>query len=125
MAAEQAVGRVARRRRRAAGFTAVVVGCCLLIAAGARAETPRPAAGPATSPPTVEILRGSVAPPSAPVEPAAGPDQRRVVGGERVWFVDEAGGRLIGCRLVNTIDVGGRAIRCTERSLPKGRPARD
>ena len=125
MAAERAVCRVAQRRRRAAGPTTVVVGCCLLIAVGARAETPRPAAGQASSPPTVEILRGSMAPPSAPVEPAAGPDQRRAVGGERVWFVDEAGGKLIGCRLVNTIDVGGQAIRCTERSLPKRRPARD
>jgi len=96
----------------------------MLAAIGADAQTADPAEP--TSRPSVEILRGSAAaPPPAPVEPAAGPDQRRAVGGERVWFVDEAGGTLIGCRIVNTIDVGRQAIRCTERPLPEGRPARD
>lgn len=125
MAAEQEVCGAAHRRRWAAGLTTVVVGCCLLITAGAPAQTASPQTGQAASPPPVEILRGSAAPPPARVEPAAGPDQRRAVGGERVWFVDEGSGTLTGCRLINTIYVGRQAIRCTERRLPKGRPVRD
>jgi len=121
MAAEQDPWSARHRRRWAGGLGIFVVGCCMLVAASARAET----AGDDPNPLPVEILRGSVATPPVPVEPGAGPDQRRAIAGERLWFVDEAGGRLVGCRLINTIQVGGQAIRCTERPLPKGRPARD
>jgi hypothetical protein len=98
-----------------------LVGGIMLTAASAMAQ-PQAAA---ESPPPVEILRGSVAPPAPRIEPEAGNDERLVIAGERLWLVDEAGGRLTGCRLINTIDVGRQAIRCTERRLPKGRPVRD
>jgi hypothetical protein len=107
--------------RSAIRLAAAVMGGSLLVAANTWAQTETPAA----SRPPVEILRGSVAPPAPRVEPAAGPDARSAIAGERLWLVDEAGGRLTGCRLINTLHVGGQAIRCTERPLPKGRPARD
>jgi hypothetical protein len=72
-----------------------------------------------------EILRGSVAPPPPRVEPAAGPDERLVAAGERIWFVDPSSRRLTGCRLINTIEVDGQAIRCTERRLPRGAARRN
>ena len=79
------------------------------------------AAGAAGQP---EILRGSVVPQPA-IEPAAGPEEPRVVAGDRVWFVDREAGRLTACRLINTIQVGGQAVRCTERRLPRGAALRD
>ena len=122
-----------RRHRGAGGQAAVLVACFLAATTGAAAQPASPAesaspaatASPDASPPAVEVLRGSVATPPVPVEPAAGPDQRHAIGGERVWFVDEGSGTLTGCRLINTIYVGRQAIRCTERRLPKGRPVRD
>lgn len=72
-----------------------------------------------------EILRGSVAPPPPRVEPAAGPGERLVAAGDRIWFVDRSARRLTGCRLINTIEVDGQAIRCTERRLPRGAAGRD
>ena len=121
MAGVRGFWKAARERGSANGLAAAVMCGSLLVAASSWAQTETPAA----SPPPVEILRGSVAPPAARVEPGAGPDARSAIAGERLWLVDEAGGRLTGCRLINTLDVGGQAIRCTERPLPKGRPARD
>jgi hypothetical protein len=71
-----------------------------------------------------DILRGSVAPPPR-VEPSAGAEGRVVAAGERIWFVDRSAKRLTGCRLINTIEVDGQAIRCTERRLPRGAAWRD
>lgn len=88
------------------------------------ATTAQAAEQPMPRPAPPEVLRGSVA--AAPVvEPAAGPDGSQLVGGERVWFVDRDNRRLTGCRLVNTVQVGGQAIWCTERRLPRGAVARD
>jgi len=67
-----------------------------------------------------EILRGSAAPPPPMIEPAAGPSERRMIAGERLWIVDEKARRVTGCRLVNTIRVGVQAIDCSTRRLPKG-----
>lgn len=72
----------------------------------------------AAQPAAPEILRGSVAPPPPVVEPAGGPAERRLVGGDRLWLVDEGARTLTGCRLVNTINVGVQAIECTTRRLP-------
>ena len=41
----------------------------------------------------------------------------RVVGGEKLWFVDSDSGRVIACRERNTATVGWRAIDCTGRTL--------
>ncbi len=109
------------QRGTAIWLAAAVVCATLSVATVTRAQTETPVA----SPPPVEILRGSVAPPAPRVEPEAGPTVRSTIAGERLWIVDEARGRLTGCRLINTLYVGGQAIHCTERSLPKGRPARD
>ena len=121
MAGVRGFWKAARERGSANGLAAAVMCGSLLVAASSWAQTETPAA----SPPPVEILRGSVAPPAARVEQGAGPDARSAIAGERLWLVDEAGGRLTGCRLINTLHVVGQAIRCTERPLPKGRPARD
>jgi hypothetical protein len=122
-----------RRRRSAGGRASVLAACFLFAATGAAAQTASPVepsraaetVSPPASPPAVEILRGSAATPPTRVEPAAGPEQRRTIAGKRVWFVDEGSGTLTGCRLINTINVGRQAIRCTERPLPKGRPKRN
>lgn len=88
------------------------------IAVGAQpAEAPRGAAMP-------EILRGSVAAPPPAVEPAAGPASEALDGqalaGDRFWVVNNERGKLVACRLVNTSQVGGQYIRCSERRLPRG-----
>jgi hypothetical protein len=88
----------------------------VLLAAGGAANG-QSAEAP-TALPVPEILRGSVAPPPA-VEPAAGPTAPTTIAGERLWFVDDARQKLIGCRLVNTSQVGGQYIRCAERRLPR------
>lgn len=122
---DRAVGRLGRALGRALIGTGVLgmafLGGTPLVAT---AQEARPDA-PQASPPPVEILRGSVAPPAPRVEPGAGPEEPEAIAGERLWIVDEATGRLTGCRLINTVQVGGQAIRCTERRLPKGRSARD
>ncbi|MFQ5972770.1 MAG: hypothetical protein ACE5Q3_10580 [Alphaproteobacteria bacterium] len=48
------------------------------------------------------------------------PSDVEIVGGEVIWFVNRADGRLVGCNLRNTFTVGVRAITCTRRSLPRG-----
>jgi hypothetical protein len=129
MAVDRALCRAGHEHGSAIWLAAAVMGSSLLVAANTWAQTETPAA----SPQPVEILRGSVAPPAQrvergvepAVEPGAGPEARAAIAGERLWIVDEASGRLTGCRLINTLYVGGQAIRCTERPLPKGRPARD
>jgi hypothetical protein len=109
-------------RRPVRGVAVALFGGIMLTAASAMAQPE----AVTESPPPVEILRGSVAPPPPPrIEPSGGVDERLVIAGERLWLVDEASGRLTGCRLINTIDVGRQAIRCTERRLPRARPARD
>lgn len=71
-----------------------------------------------------EILRGSVAAPPERIEPASGPAGNALGGqalaGDRFWMVNEERGKLVACRLVNTSEVGGQYIRCTERRLPRG-----
>ena len=121
MAADRGVWKAGHEHWSARRLGAAVAGCCMGVATAALAQTETPA----TTPPPVEILRGSVAPPAPRVEPGAGPAAPVAIAGERLWFVDEARGRLTGCRLINTLHVGGQAIRCTERPLPEGRPARD
>ena len=71
-----------------------------------------------------DILRGSTASPPPRVEPAAGPTSEALDGQalarNRFWMVNEERGKLVACRLVNTSEVGGQYIRCTERRLPRG-----
>lgn len=71
-----------------------------------------------------EILRGSVAAPPERIEPASGPAgdalDGQALAGDRFWMVNEERGKLVACRLVNTSEVGGQYIRCTERRLPRG-----
>lgn len=113
--------------RRLCALGAALVACGWLITADAIAQSRASAesSAPAENPAPVEILRGSVAPPAPRVEPGAGPAEPVAIAGERLWIVDESTGRLTGCRLINTVQVGGQAIRCTERRLPQGHAARD
>ncbi len=71
-----------------------------------------------------EILRGSVAAPPERLEPASGPASDTLDGealaGDRFWMVNNERGKLVACRLVNTSEVGGQYIRCSERRLPRG-----
>ena len=71
-----------------------------------------------------EVLRGSVATPPERIAPASGPTSdaldRQALAGDRFWMVNEERGKLVACRLVNTSEVGGQYIRCTERRLPRG-----
>jgi len=70
----------------------------------------------------VKIVRGPVsakapeqlAERTAPVDSAAG---LRIVAGEHLWLIDASGERLIGCRLRNTVYVGGTRMTCTSRSF--------
>ena len=67
----------------------------------------------------VKVVRGQ--PAAKPVEPAhpyAHSTVRRVTAGGTLWIVDGGAKRLVACRLQHTTQVGGRRIRCTERSLP-------
>ncbi|MHA1600923.1 MAG: hypothetical protein ACTSW2_08850 [Alphaproteobacteria bacterium] len=67
----------------------------------------------------VTVVRGQPAvKPVAPVRPYAHSKIRRVSAGGTLWIVDGGAKRLVACRLQNTTQVGGRRIRCTERSLP-------
>ena len=66
----------------------------------------------------VRVHRGSAAPPAWLAAPAAARPTVGAVGGDRVWFVDPAGDRLVGCRLARTADVGRSAVRCAARRLP-------
>ncbi len=112
-------GRQDARSRRATGGVALALATVMLapMAVGAQSvEAPRAAAMP-------EILRGSVAAPPA-VQPAAGPASDALDGqalaGDRFWMVNNERGKLVACRLVNTSQVGGQYIRCSERRLPHG-----
>ena len=91
-------------------------------AATARAETTAPlvlrgGAAPAGLDLPV-VLRGQAAPAAttAMAEPAAMP---LVVGGERLWLVDQAGGRIVACRLEQGVMVDRLRVRCAEAD---GRP---
>ncbi len=121
MAADHQLWSTRKDRWAARGVALALLGGIMLSAASAMGQPE----APVKSALPVEILRGSVAPPVPRIEPGAGADERIVIAGERLWLVDEAGDRLTGCRLVNTIDVGRQAIRCTERRLPRGRPVPD
>ncbi len=65
----------------------------------------------------VTVLRGEV-PRSPAAEPPAGESATgpTTLAGDKVWFVDD--GRLVGCRLVNTVMVGVRAVECAGRRVP-------
>ena len=80
-------------------------------------------AEPSSGPTMPEILRGSVALPPERLEPGSGPvndaQDGKALAGDRFWMVNEARGKLVACRLVNTSEVGGQYIRCTERRLPR------
>lgn len=86
-------------------------------------------AEPSPDPTMPEILRGSVAAPPERIEPASGPASDALDGqalaGDRFWMVNGTRGKLVACRLVNTSEVGGQYIRCTERRLPRGARQRD
>lgn len=69
--------------------------------------------------PDVLVLRGrSGSPPAAPMAAPAAPIP---LAGDRLWLVDRERGRLVGCRLERTTQVGERRIRCAERTLPAAR----
>ena len=94
-------------------------------AGGAQPAEPSPSAEAAMP----EILRGSVTAPPERVEPASGPASdaldARALAGDRFWMVNNERGKLVACRLVNTSQVGGQYIRCSERRLPRGARPRD
>ncbi len=84
---------------------ALVVGLVPAVAGAAGAE--------------VLVLRGRGGPP--PPAPSASPPASIVAAGERLWLVDPAGDRLVGCRLDRTSRAGALRIRCAERRLPERR----
>lgn len=70
----------------------------------------------ATAPSPVPVHRGHAAA-RAPAIATAEPAPTIVVGGGQLWLVAPDTGRLTGCRVVNTANVGQEAIRCTSRRL--------
>ncbi len=62
----------------------------------------------------VTVLRGEPSMPTgseaAELRPTPTPPP---VGGNKLWLVD--GDRLVACRMVSTVMVGGRAIQCASR----------
>lgn len=65
----------------------------------------------------VTVLRGEVPRPPAP-EPSAGAPAPgpTALAGDKIWLIDD--GRLVGCRLVDTVMVGTRAVECAGRRVP-------
>ncbi len=70
--------------------------------------------------PDVSVLRGRPGPPPA-AAPSAAPAPVTLLAGERLWLVDRDRGRILGCRLERTTQVGERRIRCAERTLSAAR----
>jgi len=68
----------------------------------------------------VRIFRGSAAPPGYLTRPAVSAPAAEPIGGERLWLIDRARDRLVGCKLARTVDVGRNAVRCADRRLPGG-----
>ena len=66
----------------------------------------------------VQVVRGPAVKPSNYKAPKVG--DLEVLGGERLWLLERARGRLTGCTLRFTGTVGREAIRCTARRLPHG-----
>jgi len=68
---------------------------------------------------SVNILRGESATPhiTARAVPTMAPPNV-VIGGRRLWQVDQATGRVSVCELVGTSTVGSRRIRCFARRSP-------
>jgi hypothetical protein len=67
--------------------------------------------------PPVAVYRGSAARPGY-LAPPPEPPPVTTVGGERIWFADPVQDELVGCRLLQTFDVGVNVVECTRRSLP-------
>jgi hypothetical protein len=65
----------------------------------------------------VTVHRGSAVRP-AYLAPRAAAAPIESVGGRGIWLVDREGGELTACRVVNTLTVGQRRIRCTRGRLP-------
>ena len=66
----------------------------------------------------VIVFRGAPSPPPIPrTERAAAPSA--AVAGRTLWLIDRAGGRVIGCSLRSSGQVGGKRIRCGDRSLTR------
>lgn len=77
------------------------------------------AAAAAAAEPEVLVLRGRPGPAPA-AAPAADPSpatEPLALAGGRLWLVDRGRGRLVGCRLERTTQVGERRIRCAGRTL--------
>ena len=58
--------------------------------------------------------------PERPVRPVADVQSATVpelMGGDKIWIVDRESGKLIGCRLERTMNVGQRRVRCGSRTL--------
>jgi hypothetical protein len=73
----------------------------------------------------VEVIRGggsarAVAAPEAARGAEAGSGWRAAGGGDTLWLVDagSGSGRILGCRIRETLTVGGRTISCTGGALP-------
>ncbi len=70
----------------------------------------------------VRVFRGSPATTTAPATQQTAetiPDSRIVTAGSKVWFVDQATGKLRMCRLAATTQVGEDRIACLTRTLPR------
>ena len=66
----------------------------------------------------VTVFRGVPSPPPVPaMDVAATPPA--VVAGRALWLIDQASGRVIGCNLRSSGEVGGKRIRCGARSLAR------
>ncbi len=77
-------------------------------------------AAAAAAEPDVLVLRGRPGSPP-PAVPMAAPAAPTPLAGDRLWLVDRDRGRLVGCRLERTTQVGERRIRCAERTLRAAR----
>jgi hypothetical protein len=84
----------------------VCLGCALAAPAQAQqAEPPTVVRGIPATPPAAKAVQRDASMPFA--------------AGRYLWVVDREGDELIGCKLMNTTEVGEIMIRCVDRRLPR------
>lgn len=92
----------------------------LLLVAAMGSLTPWPDAGArAAGPQDVVVLRGTPSPIPTPAPEHAPARLTGIAAGKTLWLLDQERHALVGCRLVNTVNVGERAIECGARWLPR------
>lgn len=108
------------------GLALCVVAACVAAAGGpALAQSAaRDVAvfGSRSAPPVTEngvvVYRGPASPAPAPISAGVATQTAvTAIGGDKLWFIDRDNGRVVGCTLGSNGQVGGKVIRCGDRSL--------